>query len=53
MAMKLKDEALMWVYAVEWLATSATFIFCSFILWSLMARKRLYREVSTTRLAEC
>jgi hypothetical protein len=49
-AMRLKDEALLWVYLVEWLATTATLMFCSFLLWTLMVRRRLYREVSTTRL---
>jgi hypothetical protein len=46
---RLKDQALLWVYLVEWLAVSGTSLVCAFVLWSLMVRKRAYREVATTR----
>jgi len=49
-AMDLKDRALLWVYLTEWVAISGTFLACGFVLWSLMVRRRLYREVTTTRL---
>ncbi|MBU7004311.1 MAG: hypothetical protein HXS50_01995 [Theionarchaea archaeon] len=46
---RLKDEALAWVYMAEWLAVSGTSMVCGFVLWTLMVRRRAYRKVSTTR----
>ncbi len=48
-AAKLKNEALFWVYLVQWLATTSVFLIAAFVLWSLMIRRNLYREVSRTR----
>jgi len=50
-AVKLKERTLLWVYTVEWLAVTGTLLCCGFILWSLMIRRKMYREVSTTRMA--
>ncbi len=47
--MSLKDKALLWVYIVEWLAVSGTAMVCGATLWTLMIRKRLYRQVQVTR----
>jgi hypothetical protein len=44
-----KQRALLWVYIIEWLAVCATSMVTAAVLWSLMIRRRLYREVSTTR----
>ena len=49
-AAKLKDEALFWVYLVQWLVTTSVLLMAAFVLWSLMVRRALYREVSSTRL---
>ena len=49
-AVRLKDDALFWVYLSEWLAVSGTGIGCGFVLWTVMVRRRSYREVGTTRL---
>ncbi len=49
-AMDLKDKALLWVYLTQWVAVSGTSLICGFLLWTLMVRRRLYREVVTTRL---
>lgn len=49
-AIKLKDRALLWIYIVEWLSVLGTFLIAGFVLWTLMIRRRLYREVSSTRL---
>jgi hypothetical protein len=49
-AVKLKDQALLWVYVVEWASVTATSLLCGFALWTLMIRRRVYREVETTRL---
>ncbi len=48
-ALRLKDQALFWVYVIEWLSVTAAFMVAGVILWSLMVRRKLYREVATTR----
>jgi hypothetical protein len=48
-AIELKQRALFWVYVIEWLAVSGTGLFAGFLLWSVMVRRRLYREVGGTR----
>lgn len=50
-AIKLKERALFWVYVTEWLAVTSTALVCGVVLWSLMVRRRLYRQVKHTRLA--
>jgi len=47
---ELKDKALLWVYFVEWAVTTGVFLFAGFVLWTLMVRRRLYREVGITAL---
>jgi hypothetical protein len=47
-----KDTALLWVYAVEWLVTTSTLFISGTILWTLMVRRRMYRDVKATRLTE-
>jgi len=47
-AMKTKDQALLWVYLTEWLAIFGTLMLSSFLLWSLMIRRRLYADVGLT-----
>ena len=48
-AKKLKNSALIWVYVIEWLITTSVFLISGSLLWILMARRRLYREVRTTK----
>jgi uncharacterized membrane protein len=48
-AVDVKNAALLWVYVVEWLAVMATLMIAGSLLWTLMVRKRLYREVKLTR----
>jgi len=45
---RVKRDALLWIYLVEWLAVTGTFLICGLVIWSLMVRRRMYREVSTT-----
>ncbi len=47
--MALKERALLWTYVVEWFAVTATAMICGALLWTLMIRRRLYREVKVTR----
>jgi hypothetical protein len=47
---KMKDEVLLWVYVVEWLTVTSTLMISGFIIWTVMVRRRLYRQVGTTQL---
>jgi hypothetical protein len=49
-AVRLKDEALLWIYVVEWLSVTGAAIISGSVLWTLMVRRRAYRAVGTTRL---
>ena len=48
-ALKLKDRAMMWIYITEVSAVTGTSLVCGTILWLLMVKRRLYREVTVTR----
>ncbi len=50
LAIRIKDKALFWVYAIEWLVVIATLMATGSLLWTLMVRKRLYRATGTTQL---
>jgi hypothetical protein len=50
LARREKDRALMWVYVIEWLVAASTLFISGFLLWTLMVRRRLYREIDATRL---
>jgi hypothetical protein len=47
---RAKDEALLWVYITEWCALLATLMTSSYVVWTLMVRRRLYREAGVSRL---
>ncbi len=47
---KLRRKALFWVFVTEYLAVSGTSMACGVVLWTVMVRRRYYREVKTTRL---
>ncbi|MBU7004606.1 MAG: hypothetical protein HXS50_03510 [Theionarchaea archaeon] len=47
--MKLKRRALLWVYIIEYLSITATALLSGVILWSLMVRRALYRQVRFTK----
>jgi uncharacterized membrane protein len=48
-AISLKDQALIWIFVIEWTAVTGTFAVCGSVLWTLMVRRRLYREMGITR----
>jgi uncharacterized membrane protein len=48
-AIDLKDQALLWVYITEWSVTTGAALLAGWVLWSLMVKRRLYREVGSTR----
>jgi hypothetical protein len=47
-----KDRALFWIFMIEWLVVSGTSMVAGVVVWTLMVRRRLYREVKVTRLIE-
>lgn len=49
LALQAKDEALMWVYVIEWFTVSGTAMFTGVVLWSLMIKRSAYKEVGVTR----
>ena len=48
-AVKAKARAILWIWVVEWLVVTSTFMVVGFALWSLMVRRRLYREIAVTK----
>jgi hypothetical protein len=50
LAIALKNQALLWIYIAEWLAMTGTLMISGFVVWTLMIRRRLYREMGRTRL---
>jgi hypothetical protein len=50
LAFDLWDRAVFWVFLSEWLVVTATSMVAGFVLWTLMIKRRLYREVSETRM---
>jgi len=51
LSMKVKNQALFWVYVVEYLSVTGVALLSGFALWTLMVRRKLYAEVGVTRLA--
>jgi hypothetical protein len=50
-AIEVKKNALLWVYVIEYSAVTGTSMVTGTVLWYLMVRRRLYREMGTTRMA--
>ena len=48
-AVELKDKALFWIYMIEWFTVTGVSMLAGFVLYTLMIKRRLYREVSVTR----
>ena len=49
-AIKAKENALLWVYVIEWFTVTAAGMIAGSFLWLVMVRRRLYREIATTRM---
>ncbi len=47
-AVDLKKRALIWIYLIEWFVVLSTFMVSGVILWTLMVRRVIYREVGLT-----
>jgi len=50
-AVEVKRKALLWIYAIEWLSVTGVFMGSSVVLYSLLIRRRLYKEAGVTRVA--
>ena len=48
-AIEARNSAMMWVFLIEWLCVTATFLFSGIILQGLLIRRKLYRSVGSTR----
>jgi len=51
LAFRVKKTAMFHIYLIEWLVTTGTLLLSGSVLYSLMVRRRVYREVETTRLS--
>ncbi len=52
LAIELKNKALLWTHAAEWLVLTATSMLVGFVSWTVMVRRHLYRPVATTMLRQ-
>ncbi len=46
----LEKRTMFWIYLTEWCVVSATMVLSGWVLYFVMIRRALYREVGTTRL---
>ncbi len=49
-ALEVRDAAAFWIFMTEWAAVTGTSLLAGSLVWLLMVRRRLYREVAITRL---
>jgi hypothetical protein len=49
-AIDAKDKALTWIFAIEWLTVTGTSMVAGTLLWTLMVKRKLYKEVGETKL---
>ncbi len=49
LAMEARDRAMLWIFVIQWLVVTSTGLACGFVLWTVMVKRRLYREVVSTR----
>ncbi len=49
LSIRLKNNALLWIYVIEWISVTAALMVSGSILWTLMVRRRAYRSIGTTR----
>ena len=50
LAASIVNQALLWIYLIEWTTLTSTILVAGAVLWSLMVKRQLYQEVSTTKL---
>ncbi len=49
-AIRLKDEALFWVYVSEYAVVTAAAIMTGSMVWTIMVRRKVYKAVQVTRI---
>lgn len=49
-AVEVKDRAMFWIFLSEWLIITSVAMASGLAVWSLMIRRRKFREVGSTRL---
>jgi hypothetical protein len=49
LSIRLKNNALLWIYLIEWISVTGALMVSGSILWTLMVRRRAYRSIGTTR----
>ena len=49
LSLEQKRKALLWIYVIEWTAVTGTLMLTGAVIYSLMVKRRLYREVGTTQ----
>jgi hypothetical protein len=47
----VKERALLWIYLTEWIVVASTSMICAVVIWTLMVRRKLYREAGISRLS--
>jgi hypothetical protein len=52
LSVDIKEQALFWVYVIEWLSVTGVSLLAGSVLWLLMVRRKLYREVRVTKFGE-
>ncbi len=50
-AVRVKDQVFFSVYLIEWSILMATSMFTGVLIWTLMVKRRLYKEAASTRSA--
>ena len=52
LSVQIKEQALFWVYLIEWLSVTGVSLLAGSVLWLLMVRRALYRAVSVTKFSD-
>lgn len=47
-----KNHAFFWIYLAEWTTILSVGVLCGVTLWTLMVRRKLYREAPTTKYSD-
>jgi uncharacterized membrane protein len=50
MAVEAKNRTMVWVFLVEWLAVSGTLLLSGVVVYSLLVKRKMYKEVAATRI---
>jgi len=49
-AFDLWNRAVFWVFVSEWLVVTGTSLVAGYVVWTLMVKRKLYREIKETRM---